>query len=265
MTKNLDDGKDQLSRSIRWADEEDDRQRESSPYTTPSANIKHVVLVMDALQEFSIELLQWTLDHVIGTGYVITLLGVMPWLNLLLSSKTRLDVWTLDHENLPAILERSESNNDLKYQKLREIVELCDKYGVTPYMKVVMGHPSKLLILEQTTSLHATWVVFDRHHWKNKSFYAKRLPCNVAMMNSNGEVNMLKVRTVIIDNRKTTTTNPAEESSRSLASLVRNSKMIFSEILMTGFNRRRRHNRRSSNKFSMQQRHDKSSFSCLSM
>lgn len=33
---------------------------------------------------------------------------------------------------------------------------------VVPHMKVVMGYPLRLVVLEQTSSLHATWVVFDR-------------------------------------------------------------------------------------------------------
>ena len=33
---------------------------------------------------------------------------------------------------------------------------------VVPQKKVVMGHPLRLLIVEQISSLHATWVVFDK-------------------------------------------------------------------------------------------------------
>lgn len=43
---------------------------------------KHVAIVMDALKEFSPEPLLWALTHVLRPGYNVTLLGVMPWLNL---------------------------------------------------------------------------------------------------------------------------------------------------------------------------------------
>lgn len=47
---------------------------------------KHVVVVMDALKEFSMEPLEWVLKNVaVGLGAapcIVTLLGVMPWLNI---------------------------------------------------------------------------------------------------------------------------------------------------------------------------------------
>ncbi|KDP37889.1 hypothetical protein JCGZ_05771 [Jatropha curcas] len=122
---------------------------------------KHVVIVMDALKEFSRQPLQWALDHVIQTHCTITLLGVMPWLPLPLSCKTWLDVWTFDHGDLSALKSRSEWKNDHKYQKIRRIIEQCEQKGVVPCMKVAMGHPLKLVILEQTTNLHATLVASE--------------------------------------------------------------------------------------------------------
>lgn len=50
------------------------------PRGSPSST--HEVIVMDALRGFSWEPLLWALDHVTGTGYTITLLGVMPWIPL---------------------------------------------------------------------------------------------------------------------------------------------------------------------------------------
>ncbi|XP_068667379.1 uncharacterized protein [Aristolochia californica] len=172
---------------------EDLRYRESP--STYSAT-RHVVIVMDAMKEFSREPLEWALAHVIRPGYVVTLLGVMPWLNLALTVKTWLDIWTLNFEELRAIKEW-ETKGDNKYQKLRGIIQLCQKFGVELQMKVAMGYPSKLMVLEQTTSLPATWVVFDRHHRRNRAFYAKRMPCNVVMMNNEGEADVIKVRPMI--------------------------------------------------------------------
>lgn len=53
-------------------------------------------------------------------------------------------------------------------------------------MKVVMGYPVRLVVLEQTTNLRATWIVFDRHHRKRRSFYKTRIPCNMVMMKEDG-------------------------------------------------------------------------------
>lgn len=51
--------------------------QKESPNTTP-----HVVIVMDALREFSIDPLRWALENIIPAGCVVTLLGIMPWLNI---------------------------------------------------------------------------------------------------------------------------------------------------------------------------------------
>lgn len=48
----------------------------------PDDSNNHVVIVMDGMKEFSSESLEWALKNVISAGSVITLLGVMPWLNI---------------------------------------------------------------------------------------------------------------------------------------------------------------------------------------
>ena len=53
---------------------------EESP-SSGNAN-KQVVIVMDGTTEFTIEPLQWTLDNVATAGCIVTLLRVIPWLNI---------------------------------------------------------------------------------------------------------------------------------------------------------------------------------------
>ncbi|KAK9087981.1 hypothetical protein Syun_030375 [Stephania yunnanensis] len=130
-------------------------------------------------------------------------------MHISVSCKTWLDIWTLNLEDLPGLIERNEWKSDLKYQKVRGVIELCEKYGVVPHMKVAMGYPLRLVVLEQTTSLSATWVVFDKHHRRNRDFYAKRIPCNVVMMNNEGEVEMIKVRPMIDNGEMMATESPA--------------------------------------------------------
>lgn len=43
---------------------------------------KHVLIVMDGMKEFRTEPLEWALENVINAGSTVTLLGVMPWLNI---------------------------------------------------------------------------------------------------------------------------------------------------------------------------------------
>ncbi|XP_020252154.1 uncharacterized protein LOC109829445 [Asparagus officinalis] len=159
---------------------------------------------MDALREFSTKPLEWALEHVVEPGYTLTLLGVMPWLSLPLLCKTWLDIWTLDPGDLSNIQDKSEWKNDPKHQRLRTMVDLCDARGVVLLMKVVMGYPVKLMVLEQTTNLHASWIVFDRYQRKRRSFYKRRIPCNMVMMKEDGMVDVLRVNPVI-DSRETPT------------------------------------------------------------
>lgn len=43
---------------------------------------KHVVIVMDALKEFTTEILEWVLENIFEAGGTVTLLGVTPWPNI---------------------------------------------------------------------------------------------------------------------------------------------------------------------------------------
>ncbi|WCJ27513.1 hypothetical protein M5689_009251 [Euphorbia peplus] len=170
--------------------------------------IRHVVIVMDALKGFSLEPLQWTLDHLITTTTThahhystITLLGVMPWIPFALSCKTWLDVWTYDDvgdlsafKAKPTPSTSTKTTHTSKHHKIQEVIHLCHQKGVVPCIKVAMGHPLRLVVLEQTTNLHASFVVLDRHLRKNRTFFQERLPSSVVMMKTDGEVDMLRAR-----------------------------------------------------------------------
>ncbi|XVF11047.1 hypothetical protein REPUB_Repub07fG0235800 [Reevesia pubescens] len=179
-----------------------------------SVNVpKHVVIVMDGLKEFTTELLEWVLENIIASdsGHIVTLLGFMPWLNIPLSSKTWQDVWTLEFEHLSLIKEKNEWKNDAKYLKLQAVLDLCKKHGVVPEKEIVMGYPLPLLVVERIISLRATWVVFDssRDLRKNREYFAKKIPCNMVMMNEEGEMDMIKGRPMIDNGEHTPSESPA--------------------------------------------------------
>lgn len=58
----------------------DDLMLQESPGSMNRA--RHVIIVMDAMKEFTTEPLEWALQNVIKAGSVVILLGVMPWLNI---------------------------------------------------------------------------------------------------------------------------------------------------------------------------------------
>ncbi|CAB4279196.1 unnamed protein product [Prunus armeniaca] len=164
-----------------------------------SMNItKHVLIVMDGMKEFTTEPLEWALENVINVGSTVTLLGVMPWLNIPRDLFQDMAGCLAGGTRRIVICQReNEWKSDLKYLKLQKVVDLCNKYGVFPQKKVIMGYPSRLLVVEQITTLQATWVVFDRHQKNDRKFYAGKLPCNMVMMNEEGEVDMIKGRPMI--------------------------------------------------------------------
>ncbi|CAI0397729.1 unnamed protein product [Linum tenue] len=188
---------------------------------------KHVVIVMDALKEFSMEPLQWALDCVIEAGCSVTLLGVLPWIPFPFSCKIGLDVWRHVLEDMRGLMGRKSGarNDPKKHQKIRGIMDLCKQKQVVPLMKVAMGHPFKLVVLEQTTSLHATFVVLDRHLRRHKAFFEERLPSSAVMMNRHGGVDVIKIK-ARTDGFDSTVTG---ESS---ATIVRTPEVILSEELL---------------------------------
>ncbi|XP_022878627.1 uncharacterized protein LOC111396423 [Olea europaea var. sylvestris] len=177
-------------------------------------NPNRVLIVMNGLKDVSIELLEWVLKnftfHDCGT---ITIFGVSPWLNIPLSAKTWSDIWSMDLEDLSIVKERIEWKNDPKYQKVLRLVDLCQKYGVVPEIRTEMGHPLRLLVVEQISSLNATLVVFDKYHdRKNIEYYAEKVPCNMVVVNDNGEVELIKKRSCMDSDVENTPTTIAESS-----------------------------------------------------
>ncbi|CAK9173401.1 unnamed protein product [Ilex paraguariensis] len=129
------------------------------------------------------------------------------------SSKTWSDIWTKDLEDLLTTKEKIDwKGGDVKNQKFQKLVDLCRKYGVVPQLRTERGYPLRLVVVEQITTLHPTLIVFDRHHdRKDIEYYAEKVPCNMVILNDDGEVDMIKGRSHIDDVENT----PGGESSSS--------------------------------------------------
>ncbi|KAL2348948.1 hypothetical protein Fmac_002948 [Flemingia macrophylla] len=152
-------------------------------FSSPVNTNKHVVVVMDGMTEFTIDTLQWALDNLVTAGCIVTLLGVMPWLNIPLFLKTRNVFWSEELEDAPQVKGKKRCGNDVKCLK---------RQAVVPQKKTVMGYPLRLLVVEQVATLSPTWVIFDGSQKRNKDFYAKKIPCNIFMINDDGRVDMIK-------------------------------------------------------------------------
>lgn len=61
---------------------DDLRLRESPGSGSANSTTKHVVIVMDGLKDFTMEPLEWALNNITAAGFTVTLLGLMPWLNI---------------------------------------------------------------------------------------------------------------------------------------------------------------------------------------
>ncbi|XP_073120725.1 uncharacterized protein [Henckelia pumila] len=190
---------------------------------------KRILIVVDALKEFQVDLLEWVLrNFTIKNRHTITILGIMPWLNMPLSSKTWSDMWSMNLENLSYFQEKGDFKNDPKCQKVQRLIDLCQKYGVEPEIRSEMGHPLRLLVIEHISNLHATLVVFDRHHdRKYIEYYAEKVPCNMVVVNDNGAVNLIKKRKSV-DSDTEYSPAPGIESTPSIATCT---KSVLSEQL----------------------------------
>ncbi|CAN1837643.1 hypothetical protein LINPERHAP1_LOCUS35159 [Linum perenne] len=231
------------------------------PRESPGSTGKHVVIVMDATKEFSTKPLQWALDFVVEVGWSVTLIGVMPWVpfpckhpllshvssielfivywsevghlliniyRILVSCNIRLDVWRHILEDMQGQKGIGEWINDPKHHKIHEIVEACKQKRVVPCMKLAMGHPLKLVVLEQITSIHATFVVLERHLRKHKAFLAERLPSSAVMMNRHGGVDVIRMKARSDGELDSTTAVPGE----SPATVVPTPEVILSQELL---------------------------------
>eukprot|EP01018_Ginkgo_biloba_P025445 Gb_15428 [translate_table: standard] len=197
-----------------------------SPYNRTK---KSVVVVMDAFRDFSSSALEWALAHVTQSGDSLTLLGVLPWLNMLrpgilsivvpnceivpvitflvaehcFCSDKAFAVWAdiliFSDRDLKSMKKEPEWMSD-KYQKIREFTELCEKYGVLPQVKIAMGYPLRLVVLDKAASLRAAWIVLDRHLKRDRGFYMKRMPCNLVLMMNNGEADILRTQSLFLSN-----------------------------------------------------------------
>ncbi|GAA0165923.1 hypothetical protein LIER_43738 [Lithospermum erythrorhizon] len=89
-----------------------------------------ILIVHDGLEELSTEPLEWVLKEIASNmSCTIVLLGVMPWLNIPLSSKTWSEIWSMNREDLPIVQE--DKKMKAKYQKVQQLLDLCKEYGVS--------------------------------------------------------------------------------------------------------------------------------------
>ncbi|RVW50003.1 hypothetical protein CK203_082288 [Vitis vinifera] len=172
---------------------------------------KHVVIVMDALKEFTTEILEWVLENIFEAGGTVTLLGVTPWPNI--------PSWGLGLEHI--------QRSQIFYPKDGLMAtSAIDKKPINdlavPQIKVAMGYPVRSVVIKQIISLHATWVVFDRNHQKYREFYASKVPCNMVVMNDEGGFDMIKGRAMI---------NDGDTPGESPLSLAPTPKVVLSEQL----------------------------------
>ena len=53
----------------------------------------------------------------------------------------------------------------------------------------------------------------NRHHRKYRDYYVEKIPCNMVMMNDDGEVDMIKSKSGLVDNGENNSTPGASPAS----------------------------------------------------
>ncbi|KAJ9536954.1 hypothetical protein OSB04_029687 [Centaurea solstitialis] len=148
---------------------------------------KHVVIVMDGTKEFSVETLEWVLKNIaLEACCTITLLGVKPWLTFVFSCKADTDIWTMNIEDLLNRKDTEEWKNDPRSQKAQALVDLCLKYGV-------------MIQLHNFSYIDFVNLIYRHHNKKHIEYVAKKVPCNILVMNNNGEADMIRGRSTTFE------------------------------------------------------------------
>uniref|UniRef100_A0A7N0UYL8 Uncharacterized protein n=1 Tax=Kalanchoe fedtschenkoi TaxID=63787 RepID=A0A7N0UYL8_KALFE len=156
---------------------------------------RNAVIVCNATKEFDFKPLIWALENIVHSKFcTVTLLGIMPFLNIPLSIKVWTDIWTYPNKDLSAL-----PKMNIKHLKLHAIMKICKRYEVVPHIKTRQGYPRHLIVVEEITKLHPTWVIFDRHHRKDREHYAAKIPFNMVIMRGNGYVDMIRGQSMIGD------------------------------------------------------------------
>ncbi|XVF64437.1 hypothetical protein PTKIN_Ptkin09bG0169600 [Pterospermum kingtungense] len=75
-------------------------------------------------------------------------------------------------------------------------VEYCEDQGMSIEVKITAGIPIKNVILQEVRSYKAAWVILDRHLRRDLRLYIRQIPCKVALVQDNLNVDVLRNHTI---------------------------------------------------------------------
>ncbi|KAH7519712.1 hypothetical protein FEM48_Zijuj08G0066400 [Ziziphus jujuba var. spinosa] len=157
----------------------------------------HVVIAYDATREREENELKVTIDRVrmrgdiLRSGDTLVVLGVLHTVPHPLGYHAKACPYFFGTSNR-AMEEEVSKKVDEYINKLLESAEICEDEGVSIEVKVIAGFPVKQVVLQEVISCNAAWIILDRHLRRDMRFYLKQMPCKVALIQDNFNVDVAK-------------------------------------------------------------------------
>ncbi|KAK8580204.1 hypothetical protein V6N13_143325 [Hibiscus sabdariffa] len=169
--------------------------------TTPPSP-SHVVLAFDATKDHNERELRTTIDYlrlrgdILRVGDTLLMLGVLHRVTHPMGYQSKACPESFGVISFRAMEEEISKKLDAYVNMLQQSADDCEDQGVSIEVKVTAGFPIKNVIVQEVISSNAAWVVLDRHLRRDSKLYDKQIPCKVAFVHDNLNVEVLRNHTV---------------------------------------------------------------------
>lgn len=162
-----------------------------------------IIFAFDATKERSDNEFKNTINGIrlqrgmIHGGHTVFVIGVLPKILHPLGYHIQATPVAFTKSNLHLVEEEVSKRVDLHVNMLLQSALDCKDEGVDFEVKIVAGSPTRRVILQETKTANATWIVLDRHLRRDLHFYLKHIPCKVAVVLENLTVEVLRPYTSV--------------------------------------------------------------------
>ncbi|XVE60217.1 hypothetical protein DITRI_Ditri05aG0110200 [Diplodiscus trichospermus] len=167
--------------------------------TTPPSP-SHVVIAFDATKDRNERELRITINNVrlrgdiLRAGDTLFMLGILHRLTHPMGYQCKPCPESFG-TSIRAMEEEIANKVDAYVHMLQQSAEDCEDQGVSIEVKITAGIPIKNVILQEVLASKAAWVILDRHLGRDFKSYVKQIPCKVALVQDNLNVEILRNHT----------------------------------------------------------------------
>ncbi|KAF5186874.1 kinase domain [Thalictrum thalictroides] len=171
-----------------------------------SIESQRVVVIQDATKDVSSSAIEWALKGLsLKPRDKLTLLAVLHQVNnpstlsfkgagKLLGYKSRVDSSSMFGANSKAVVEEVARKRE-EYHHNAELMKVAELYATNKVefkIAVVAGSPPKMVAIQASKSLKATWIILDRQMKKDKKYFMDKLLCGISRMKRDNSVEQLR-------------------------------------------------------------------------